>query len=70
MTKKLIKIEDDCFETYPCQHYVRFENEDGTLIRRIMWWPDIVKLAKESKYDLSHLRCLKFYEEINKEKKK
>jgi hypothetical protein len=68
MKKKLIKVENNCYGSYPCQHYVRIINQDGMLRRCIMYLPKIIELSKDSKYDLTHLRCWNFYEEIDKEK--
>ncbi len=64
MTKKIIKVDDDCYESYPCQHYVEIDN-NGKIQSELMSWPDIVELAKETNFDLSNLRCYDFYNDGN-----
>jgi hypothetical protein len=51
--KKILNVnENDCYETYPCQHYITVELNDGTVKSILMSSTQIYKLAEKFKYTL------------------
>ena len=47
---KTISYGKRCYTTYPCQHYIHIEHEDGTITSNLMFAHGICKLFKENGY--------------------
>ena len=58
----IIEVETVCYQTYPCQHYVKVI-QNNELKRILMPWTYITLLAKRINFDLSHINCYKCYSE-------
>lgn len=59
--KKIINIdEDNCVESYPCQHYVLFELNNGDVVQACLSSVCILDLSK--KYDYTFERLSHFNE--------
>ena len=60
---KIIKVENICYQTYPCKHYITLEYNEGKIETVFMSWLDIYELSKKTNFDLSHINCSQFYTE-------
>lgn len=49
-TKKIIEISPTCIETYPCQHYVTYETQDGNNFNACLSIPVIYQMCLELKH--------------------
>lgn len=65
---KILEVENICYQTYPCQHYITLQYDDGKIETEFMGWLDIYDLSKKINYDLSHIYCSTFYTENELEK--
>jgi hypothetical protein len=45
--KKIIKIEDTCYQSLPCKHYVRYEDINDKLQRRMFNSDQIYQICKQ-----------------------
>ena len=45
--KKIIKIEDTCHQSLPCKHYVRYEDINDKLQRRMFNSDQIYQICKQ-----------------------
>lgn len=51
--QQIINIDDVCFESYPCQHYVTFIDNSGKEHSVLMFLPEIEKICKFRGIDFS-----------------
>ena len=51
---KIFIVHNDCYETYPCEHYVTLKY-NNKLKTKMMSWLDIVELANKTNFDLSNV---------------
>jgi hypothetical protein len=54
--KRIIDIDmDNCFETCPCQHYVKLELNDGTIDTILLFGNKIGEMCKKYKHKYDHI---------------
>lgn len=48
--KEIINIDNNCIETYPCEHYVSYKTKTGEIKEKFFSMQDIYQLCKDLKY--------------------